>query len=311
MPVTRRYLRVSRYTVLECRIFTATPSDTNWLHRPGTLDTIFASLTHLIPSKLAETRTNKKQKVVRDEIVTDAFTVTVTITKTGIIHSVLAKNKTFTPMGEKLKGRGKGGLVSGMREAEGGDGDSMAVEEEPVVIRVEGGDEDMGITANVPFTDEVTEATSGRRCKRARQRTEEPLFRPNPQLDDNTDEEEVDEEYQCVGDDTDESDEFEALTSKQPGGRCQGKIQDESGEDGFGEDDKKDFDFTLSYDGYTTYSWVLNLIVHRRDSGGPKVSESSQGKGKKKVDDELESSRGLMDNWLQMSQAVRNDGDNA
>lgn len=56
MAPIRRYLRISKFTVLECRIYLEDPSDTRWLlhnHDP-VLPRIFASIQPLVLLKLRE-----------------------------------------------------------------------------------------------------------------------------------------------------------------------------------------------------------------------------------------------------------------
>lgn len=56
MPPIRRYLRISKYSVLECRIYLDNPSDTRWLldSRDPVLPRIFAAIRPLVLPKLRE-----------------------------------------------------------------------------------------------------------------------------------------------------------------------------------------------------------------------------------------------------------------
>ena len=59
MPPIRRYLRISKYSVLECRIYLETPSDSRWLlersdNSSNKLDQIFTTIKPLVLPKLRE-----------------------------------------------------------------------------------------------------------------------------------------------------------------------------------------------------------------------------------------------------------------
>lgn len=325
MPVIRRYLRVSRYTVLECRIFTASPTTRAQLQRPGVIESIFAALSPLIPKKLAETHGTRKQKPVRDEIEIDGFTVAVTITKTGIVHSLLVKEKKFTERGEALKGNSTK-LMDEMRDmsttddaggggsAQGGNG------KERVVVRVESDDEEpAGITVDAPPLGGDGENSVSR--EQRQQEEDDPLFRPNPHQEDS-------ENGDSDDDDEEDEDIYEARGTSLPrrqrrargGGQRRRQAHNAAPEQQQSlehVDDKKNLEFSMSYDGYTTYSWVLNLVVHRHETGDKQEANKNKGKErakpgsitKKEDDEENKSGVDLMDNWLQMSQVVRNDGD--
>lgn len=74
MAPIRRYLRISKYTVLECRIYLEKPSDIRWLlsSRDPVLQRIFAAIRPLVLPKLREENerlyARKKGKPVKDVI---------------------------------------------------------------------------------------------------------------------------------------------------------------------------------------------------------------------------------------------------
>lgn len=74
MPPIRRYLRISKYSVLECRIYLDNPSDTRWLlnSRDPVLPRIFATIRPLVLPKLREENerllARKKGNPVKDVI---------------------------------------------------------------------------------------------------------------------------------------------------------------------------------------------------------------------------------------------------
>lgn len=74
MAPIRRYLRISKYSVLECRIYLDNPSDTRWLldSRHPVLPRIFSAIRPLVLPKLREENerlfAKKKSKPVKDVI---------------------------------------------------------------------------------------------------------------------------------------------------------------------------------------------------------------------------------------------------
>lgn len=74
MAPIRRYLRITKYSVLECRIYIENPSDTRWLLNPrdDVLPRVFAAIRPLVLPKLREENerrwARKKSKVTKDVI---------------------------------------------------------------------------------------------------------------------------------------------------------------------------------------------------------------------------------------------------
>jgi hypothetical protein len=75
MAPIRRYLRISKYSVLECRIYLDNPADTRWLLDPRdpVLKRIFTLIKPLVLPKLREenerAKARKKSNPVKDVIV--------------------------------------------------------------------------------------------------------------------------------------------------------------------------------------------------------------------------------------------------
>lgn len=82
MAPIRRYLRISKYSVLECRIFLENPSDARWLldttSRDPVLPRIFNTIKPLVLPKLREenerTLAKKKSNPVKDVLVEGMYT---------------------------------------------------------------------------------------------------------------------------------------------------------------------------------------------------------------------------------------------
>ncbi|KAL1952827.1 hypothetical protein VTO42DRAFT_4116 [Malbranchea cinnamomea] len=101
MAPIRHYLRISRYSVLECRIYLENPSDSRWLldSRDPVLPRIFERIRPLVLPKLREenerARTKKKSKPVKDVLVDDDFEVSIFLREAGTRHSIMTRHKIF------------------------------------------------------------------------------------------------------------------------------------------------------------------------------------------------------------------------
>ncbi|KAL3450182.1 hypothetical protein BJX65DRAFT_23853 [Aspergillus insuetus] len=101
MAPIRRYLRISKYSVLECRIYLEDPSDSRWLldSRDPILPRIFSSIRPLVLPKLREENerllARKKGKPVKDVIVEDEFEVALFLRESRTRHSLLTRQKNF------------------------------------------------------------------------------------------------------------------------------------------------------------------------------------------------------------------------
>lgn len=101
MAPIRRYLRISKYSVLECRIYLESPSDSRWLldSRDPMLPHVIAAVRPLVLPKLREENERlfmrKKGKPVKDVIAEDEFEVAIFLRESRTRHSLLTRNKTF------------------------------------------------------------------------------------------------------------------------------------------------------------------------------------------------------------------------
>ncbi|KAG9721078.1 hypothetical protein KCU73_g14351, partial [Aureobasidium melanogenum] len=105
MAPIRRYLRITRYSVLEVRIYLDNPALANsWLlnSRDPVLPRVIEAVRPLVLPKLREENENakkkggKKKKGVRDVVAQDDFEVSIFLTETSTSHAMLTKQKTFT-----------------------------------------------------------------------------------------------------------------------------------------------------------------------------------------------------------------------
>ncbi|KAK2747370.1 hypothetical protein FQN55_005119 [Onygenales sp. PD_40] len=109
MAPIRRYLRISKHSVLECRIYLDNPADTRWLldSRDPVLPRVFKSIQPLVLPKLREenerARARKKSKPVKDVLVEDDFEVSIFLREGGTSHSLVTKQKSFAEQPAEIK----------------------------------------------------------------------------------------------------------------------------------------------------------------------------------------------------------------
>ncbi|KAJ6092719.1 hypothetical protein N7486_008008 [Penicillium sp. IBT 16267x] len=106
MAPIRRYLRISKYSVLECRIYLDNPSDSRWLLNPQdpVLPRVFDVIRPLVLPKLREENERrllrKKSKVTKDVIAEDDFEVGIFLRESRARRSLLTRHKTFDQTGK-------------------------------------------------------------------------------------------------------------------------------------------------------------------------------------------------------------------
>ncbi|KAI4227557.1 MAG: hypothetical protein L6R36_002323 [Xanthoria steineri] len=102
MPPIRRYLRITQYSVLECRIYLDNPADAQrWLlnERSPVLPRVIEAVRPLVLPKLREENAKAKsgkggkRKGWKDVVVEDDFEVTVFLTEISSRHAILHKEK--------------------------------------------------------------------------------------------------------------------------------------------------------------------------------------------------------------------------
>ncbi|CAI7594494.1 hypothetical protein N7533_006901 [Penicillium manginii] len=101
MAPIRRYLRISKYSVIECRIYPDRPSDARWLldaRDPG-LPRVFAAIRPLVRPRLREANERlwmrKKSKPVKDVVSEDDFEASIFLRESRTRHSLLTRHKNF------------------------------------------------------------------------------------------------------------------------------------------------------------------------------------------------------------------------
>lgn len=231
MAPIRRYLRITKYSVLEVRIYLDNPSQQQWLLNPrdDVLPRIFQAIRPYVLPKLREENErakgkSKRPKGVKDTVTQDDFEVSIFLTETSTRHSLLTKQKQFHETQPKIKSNSS--KLTGWLE-KGSDA-------EPVTIREESDDEAGPSLQDYP---EATAQTSGATTRENGKKT----ITINEDISD-------DEGFQ---------------TQRDPAAKKQKQVEvdDETAE---GEDDKKKLGMKTAYDGFAIYGRILCLVVKRK-----------------------------------------------
>ncbi|KAG9522299.1 hypothetical protein KCV07_g3029, partial [Aureobasidium melanogenum] len=235
MAPIRRYLRITRYSVLEVRIYLDNPALANsWLlnSRDPVLPRVIEAVRPLVLPKLREENENakkkggKKKKGVRDVVAQDDFEVSIFLTETSTSHAMLTKQKTFTQKPRLQSNTSK--LTNYF-----GNNTENAIhvhddEEAPAVLLEEDADEvKMG---------DIPEVNTNKRSR-------------------NDDE---DDEHIFVQSEEDEDEEEETPQPRKKKNKVKDVSQDEE------EDDKKKMGIKTAYEGFSIYGRILCLIVKRK-----------------------------------------------
>ncbi|KAI0178967.1 hypothetical protein GGR52DRAFT_283428 [Hypoxylon sp. FL1284] len=290
MAPIRRYLRITKYSVLECRIYLDNPALAHtWLLNPRNpvLPRVIESVRPLVLPKLREERERSrkrstKKKGIKDVVVEDDFEVSIFLTETSTRHALLTKHKHFHDTTQTKLTSNSGRLVGASNEAPI---DVDAAAELAPAIPLEESDDDVdpaAALAAIPAIDEETDAatgtSSGRRPKRARRNTEAEAAAGA----DRGGEDQGDSEVEMVSDrESEEDDDDDGLfvhedadddagTRPPPAKRRRGAAAAEG--DSAEDDDKKKLAMDISYEGFSIYGRVLCLVVKRREGsigGGP------------------------------------------
>jgi hypothetical protein len=262
MAPIRRYLRITKYSVLECRIYLDNPAlAESWLlnSRNPVLPRVIESVRPLVLPKLREENERSKSKGGKNKGVKDVvvegkacgfddglslmlpedFEVSIFLTETSTRHSLLTKQKHFREPKKKLQ--------SNSHKLTGDTNDApIEVEDGPVILREESEEDGLNLNDLPEAEDDiedslfVEEEAGLRRSKRPRA----PM--------------------QALSSSPESSSDFEPLAEPLPKRRKDKEVvpgEEES-------DVKKKMAMDTSYDGFSIYGRVLCLVVKRRDKKG-------------------------------------------
>ncbi|KAI9831807.1 MAG: hypothetical protein M1819_004704 [Sarea resinae] len=275
MAPIRRYMRISKYSVLECRIYLDNPAIANsWLLNPRdpVLPRVFDSVRPLILPKLKEenekSKAKKKNKGVKDIVVEDDFEVSIFLTDISTRHSLLTKQKIFRDKPQRLESNSS--KLTGTQEG------PVEIEDDaaPVVIREESDESEANIRlADIPaVTENETEEQEGpssRQRKRPRHNSDSLFLHDSEESED---------------------DAIQLQRDSPPAKRSKGGPRDGSYTGIVGStDDKKKLALSTLYDGFAIYGRVLCLVVKRR--GGQSKTTAAGGSG-------ITGGQAMMEQWI-------------
>ncbi|OAQ66992.1 hypothetical protein VFPPC_08462 [Pochonia chlamydosporia 170] len=249
MAPVRRYLRITKYSVLECRIYLDNPSlAQSWLLNPRdpVLPRIIESIRPLVLPKLREEKERSKKKSskkkgIKDVIVQDDFEVSMFLTETSTRHSLLTKKKHFHEKGPQMMQSNSTKLIGETNEV------AVDVDDdgEIPILREENSDDDAVQLSAIPL------ASAQSRPKRHRSNGNS---NTNQQ---DTDDEEEDAAEGAIEIDSD-ADEPVSKRARLPGAL---------GDDYFDDpEDKKKLAMDVSYEGFAIYGRVLCLVVRKKQN---------------------------------------------
>jgi len=272
MSPIRRYLRITKYSVLEVRIYPDKPSDAPWLlsSRDNVLQRVIDEVRPTVLPKLREENENakkkggKKKRGIKDvasqgtsDTVSDTniycvivnltrtfaapsedFEVTIFLTELSTRHSLLTKQKQF---GAKPKLTSTSNKLTGwLNNSE----NPIHVEDEDNPPRILQEEED-----DAPALHDIPEATEGSGKRKA--------------------EGAVDEENEPLFVSSDDESSFQTQREQAPKRRRRGpdapvRAEDHDDDGGETDDDKKKLAVNTSYDGFSIYGRILCLLVKRK-----------------------------------------------
>ena len=258
MAPIRRYLRITKYSVLEVRIYLDKPSDASWLlsTRDPVLPRIMEEVRPKVLPKLREENENakkkggKKKKGIKDVASQEDFEVTIFLTELSTRHSLLTKQKLFKdkPKLKSTSNKLTGWLNNNSENRIVIDDDDLA----PAVLQEEEDDDDVVELRDIPEAN----VNGKRKASGVAEDKDEALF-------------------------VSSSDEDTFQTQRERGqkrtkrGPRQSKSADppEVEEDTMA-DDKKKLALNTSYDGFSIYGRILCLVVKRK---GKRATQANVG----------------------------------
>ncbi|KAF5130701.1 hypothetical protein E5D57_007043 [Metarhizium anisopliae] len=291
MAPIRRYLRITKYSVLECRIYLDNPSlAQSWLLNPrnAVLPRIIENIRPLVIPKLREEKERSKKKSskkknIKDVIVqgmrapgkwpwglptkkpADDFEVSMFLTETSTRHSLLTKRKHFRDKGPRMMQSNSTKLIG---------------ETNIVPVDVDGGDEVPGLREedgddgdDVRLSD-IPVASAQTRSKRHRD-------------NDNSNARTQNSHVEAGGQDAIEIDSDADEPASKRARFPDGPDEDED------EDDKKKLTMDVSYEGFAIYGRVLCLVVRKRENKTPRPRQDGANKPE---------GQASMENWITSTQ---------
>ena len=255
MAPIRRYLRITKYSVLEVRIYLDKPSDASWLlsTRDPVLPRIIQEVRPKVLPKLREENENakrkggKKKKGIKDVASQEDFEVTIFLTELSTRHSLLTKQKHFS---DKPKLKSTSNKLTGWLNNSSDNRIVIDDDERPPEILQEE-DDDVVELRDIPEAGEG----SKRKASKVAEDEDDALFVS--------------------------SDDEEFFQTQRERGKKRTKrgvntsiSADPQEEEDTAADDKKKLALNTSYDGFSIYGRILCLVVKRK---GKRAEERNTG----------------------------------
>ncbi|KAM0282340.1 hypothetical protein ACHAQH_003019 [Verticillium albo-atrum] len=323
MAPIRRYLRITKYSVLECRIYLDNPAlATTWLLHPRDpiLPKVIEAVRPLVLPKLREEqerararKKSTKKRQIKDVVVQDGFEVSVFLTETQTRHSLLAKHRRFRDKGEGKIGSGAGRLIAETNAAPVDVEGLLGGQRQAITIREESDDEDaVAALADIPTLQEEEPARSAKRRR---------AF-PNTAVPDDDEFASTSDDEADGGQDADEDadglfvDDHPEEPEAPPPSKRRRKQEDlpeeaetavSAGNDD-DDDDKKKMAMDVSFEGFAIYGRVLCLVVKRRNwhvraAAAPgRTAASSAGASSSAAGPAAPAGQAMMENWISSTQ---------
>ncbi|KAH7368507.1 hypothetical protein B0T11DRAFT_64783 [Plectosphaerella cucumerina] len=315
MAPIRRYLRITKFSVLEVRIYVDNPALTHtWLlnSRNPILPRVIESVRPLVLPKLREEKEralsrkkSSKKKGIKDVVVEDDFEVSVFLTETPTRHSILTKHKHFR---DKTTGKLASNSTKLISETNDAPFDVDAKQaSEPIILQEEDDNADAGaILDQIPAVGDEASAQLPRRSKRQRTTrtekdddSEEDLFVASDEDDDgpSTDAAPIE-----IDSDADDAPPPKRRRKHKPAARDAEDAEDAAAGAG---DDKKKLAMDISFEGFAIYGRVLCLVVKKREGA---LRTAGAGTTRGAASDAAGSSnnkpagQAMMENWISSTQ---------
>ncbi|KAM0717160.1 hypothetical protein Q7P37_007012 [Cladosporium fusiforme] len=242
MAPIRRYLRITKYSVLEVRIYPEKPSDAPWLLSTTTRDPV-------LPRVISEIQRGQEKKTrgIRDVADQEDFEVVMFLTEGLTRHSLITKQKHFA---DKPKIKSTSNKLTGWL--------NNNTSENP--ITVEDGDD---VPAGLREEDEpivlgdIPEAAVGK--GRASGNKRKAAVKDKDDVD-------SDGDPLFVSSDDEGTFQTQRATKRSKQQKTKSRAEEEEDQDSEAEqdDDKKKMALNTTYDGFSIYGRILCLIVKRK-----------------------------------------------
>ncbi|POS74636.1 hypothetical protein DHEL01_v206973 [Diaporthe helianthi] len=309
MAPIRRYLRISKYSVLECRIYLDNPALAHtWLLNPRSpvLPKVIESVRPLVLPKLREERERSRKKStkkrgIKDVVVEDEFEVSIFLTETSTRHSLLYKHKYFRDTSQTKLTSNSNKLTGASREAPIDVDVSGQAADGTTIVREEDPDDDAVALGDIPTMDEdetrparfgsppSMRPSKRRRGRGARLPREHDDYSAEAVADVLISDDDGEEEGVPDGDDL-----FRRKDATSPA------------EHDAQRDDKKKLAMDIRYEGFSIYGRVLCLVVKKRDGLTTTTTTGRNAPAKAGRKTGLSAAPGggqaVMENWITSTQ---------